>query len=394
MRHVLVVGASLAGVRVAENLRSRGFDGHLSLIGAEQHLPYDRPPLSKELLTGSLDPDAVVFHERAWFADHDIDLRLGERAVHLDPQRRTLQTTEGTLEYDELVVATGARARNPFPQAPRGVCTLRTLDDAEAFRAALTAAAHLVVIGGGFIGLEVASSARALGKDVTVVEVADTPLVRSLGVETAPAVADLARNHGIRLLCGRSVTALGGTGSVESVRLDNGEDIDCDLVLLGVGAVPNTEWLDGAGLELTSAGIVCDPTGRAGEHLWAAGDVCSWRDTVGVAHRHEHWTSAAEQATLVAHNLLGDDSRTLTSAPYVWSDQFGRRINLIGTTTGYDAVRVLGHDVSDLVALYARDGLLVGACVVDQASLMLKCRRWVAERTPVTAIPAWDLARV
>lgn len=394
MRHVLVVGASLAGVRVAENLRSRGFDGHLSLIGAEQHLPYDRPPLSKELLTGSLDPDAVVFHERAWFADHDIDLRLGERAVHLDPQRRTLQTTEGTLEYDELVVATGARARNPFPQAPRGVCTLRTLDDAEAFRAALTAAAHLVVIGGGFIGLEVASSARALGKDVTVVEVAHTPLVRSLGVETASAVADLARNHGIRLLCGRSVTDLGGTESVESVRLDNGEEIDCDLVLLGVGAVPNTEWLDGAGLEITSAGIVCDPTGRAGEHLWAAGDVCSWRNTAGVAHRHEHWTSAAEQATLVAHNLLGEDSRTLTSAAYVWSDQFGRRINLIGTATGYDAVRVLGHDVSDLVALYARDGLLVGACVVDQAPLMLKCRRWVAERTPVTAIPAWDLARV
>lgn len=394
MRHIAVVGASLAGVQVVEKLRNLGFAGHISLIGDEDHLPYDRPPLSKGILTGSVDESALRFHDHEWFAAHEIDLRLGERALRLDIHEKSIHTTAGVIRYDDVVIATGARARNPFPEAPTGVYTLRSLDDAQTLRTALTAARHLVVVGGGFIGLEVASSARALGKEVTVVEVADTLLARSLGSDIAPHIGELAEAHSVRLRVGRSVSGVRGSNHVEAVILDNGERVDCDLVLAGIGAVPNTEWLAASDLRITRAGLICNQHGRAANHVWGVGDVCAWTDPAGIPHRHEHWTSAADQARVVAHNMLNEDERTITTASYVWSDQFGHRINLIGTTNDHDAIRVLGNQVSDISALYARDGILVGACVMNQPRLMLQCRKWIADRTPITSIPQWDISYV
>ncbi|MGH3949287.1 MAG: NAD(P)/FAD-dependent oxidoreductase [Pseudonocardiaceae bacterium] len=394
MPHVAVVGASLAGVRVAEALRNKGFGGRLSLIGDEPHLPYDRPPLSKSVLTAGGGAAELGFHDRAWFEENGIDLRLGERAVRLDPNAGVLETDTGTVRFDDVIVATGAGARNPFIDAPAGVFTLRTVDDAARLRTALDTAAHLVVVGGGFIGLEVAASARALGKEVTVVEVAEIPLSRNLGPAAASVLGDLARANGVRLICGRSVAELRGGTSIEQIVLDNGDVFDCDAVVVGVGAVPNTSWLDGSGLEITRAGLICDETGRAGRNVWAAGDVCTWTDSAGVPRRHEHWTSAAEQAKVVAHNLVEADKRTVETATYVWSDQFGKRINIVGNTTDHDAVRFLARDPDGLAALYSRDGVLVGACVIGQARLMLKCRKWVAQRTATAEIPEWDVATV
>ncbi|MEE2060758.1 NAD(P)/FAD-dependent oxidoreductase [Rhodococcus artemisiae] len=382
MTDVAIVGASLAGVRVAESLRSAGFEGSVTLIGDEPHLPYDRPPLSKSTLA---EPDSIpaTFHDLTWYRDNDVVLRLGERARRLDVDHHTVHTDAGTVRYDELVVATGAVPRTVFPDAPAGVFTLRTIDDAQRIREAFRTAARIVVVGGGFIGLEIASSARQLGLDVTVIELAAIPLSRNLGDSAAQPLVDLARRHGVRVLCGRSVATLLGVPSVEAVALDDGTVLECDAVVVGVGAVPATAWLEGSGLELDRRGLICDATGRAGPHVWAAGDVCAWADTDGIPRRHEHWTSATEQAAIVAHNIVSDDKRTLASAQYVWSDQFGARISIIGDTTS--EAHLLPHS-DDLAALYFRDDILVGACIVDQPRLMIRCRRWIATRSSRTDI--------
>ncbi|AII10627.1 NAD(P)/FAD-dependent oxidoreductase [Rhodococcus opacus] len=392
MRAVTVVGGSLAGVQVVKTLRNRGFDGAITLVGDEVHLPYDRPPLSKSVLTGEADADTLGYLDRAWFDDHAIELRLGERATRLDITDRTIYTDSSTLHFSDLVIATGARARNPFTNTPTGVFTLRTIDDALQIRDALSDAKYVVVVGGGFIGLEVASAARSRGTQVTIVEAAEIPLSRNVGTDVAPALSALARTHGITLTCGRSVASIDGTAHVESITLDNGTLIRCDTVIVGVGAIPNTDWLTDSGLELGPAGLVCDRTGRAAPHIWAAGDVCAWRDTNETPHRHEHWTSAGEQARTVAHNLLDNGNRTVEAAPFVWSDQFGKRISIIGDTTGHDTVRFLSRGTEDLGALYSRDGKFVGACVVGQLRLVLKCRKWAAAGTHTSEIPEWELA--
>lgn len=388
MTHVAVVGASLAGFRVAEGLRAEGFDGDITLIGDEPHLPYDRPPLSKSVLVDD-EPASTAFQDAVWFADNRVTLHLGETARRLDTAARTVHTDARSLNYDELVVATGATPRNPFPDAPDGVFTLRTADDGARIRTALRAAQRLVVIGAGFIGLEIASSARRLGVDVTVVELEPVPLTRSVGDDAAAVLADIARADGVHLLCGRAVAELRGTTTVESVVLDDGTELPCDAVVVGVGAVPATGWLAGSGLEVTRAGLICDATGRAGDHVWGVGDVCAWTDDAGTPHRHEHWTSAAEQAKVVAHNLACDDKRTVTAATYVWSDQFGRRIDIVGDITGHDDLRVLSRNPDDLAYLYARDGLLTGACLIGQPRLMVRCRQWIAARTPVADLELW-----
>ncbi|MGC0366248.1 3-phenylpropionate/trans-cinnamate dioxygenase ferredoxin reductase subunit [Rhodococcus sp. 27YEA15] len=394
MTHIAVAGASLAGVRVAEALRNKGFEGDITLIGDEDMLPYDRPPLSKTILTDAAPTAIPTFHELDWYRDNNIELRLGVPASSLSPERREVETANGTVSYDQLVIATGARARNPFADAPVGVHTLRTFDDAQALRADITAGSRVVIIGGGFIGLEVAASARTLGADVTVVELAPIPLSRNLGADVAPLIAQTAIDHGVQLICERSVTELVGSPRIRQIVLDNGERIDADVVVIGVGAAPNTEWLAGSGLTISAAGVVCDGFGRAGRGIWAVGDVSAWTDADGVPRRHEHWTSAAEQAKVVAHNIIGsDEPRRAMAADYVWSDQFGRRINIVGDTTRHDGIRFISSDRENLAALYSFEGILVGACVIGQARLMLKCRNWIAQGTAISEIPEWNAAR-
>ncbi|SEB66230.1 NAD(P)/FAD-dependent oxidoreductase [Rhodococcus koreensis] len=392
MRTVAVVGAALAGVRVVKGLRSNGFGGAITLIGDEPHLPYDRPPLSKGVLADNTGIDTLAYHARTWFDDNAIDLRLGESATHLDVDARLLTTDAGTVQFDDIVIASGARARNPFLDAPPGVFTLRTFDDAVRIRDAFNSAEHVVIIGGGFIGLEVASAARTRGTRVTVVELAKIPLSRNVGEDVAPTLGELARSHGVDLICERVVSAIEGGSRVERVVLDDGTAIACDAVIVGVGAIPNTEWLKNSGLDVGPAGVLCDSTGRAGPHVWAAGDVSVWRDSAGEPHRHEHWTSATEQARVVAHNIVDNGNRTVDSASFVWSDQFGKRISIVGDTTGHDTVRLLSAGTDDLAALYARDGILIGACVVDQLRLVLRSRKWVGAATLTSEIPEWDLA--
>ncbi|AKE01400.1 MULTISPECIES: NAD(P)/FAD-dependent oxidoreductase [Rhodococcus erythropolis group] len=393
MTHTVVVGASLAGVRVVEALRNKGFEGRLTLIGDEDALPYDRPPLSKSVLTDTAPPVIPTFHDLDWYRANNVELRLGERALSLSCECREIKTVNGTVSFDQLVIATGARARNPFLDAPAGVHTLRTFDDSQALRADIASGGHVVIIGGGFIGLEVAASARSLGADVTVIEVAQIPLSRNLGVDVAPVIAQTAVDHGVRLICGRSVTELVGTPRIRQLVLDNGDRIDADTVVIGVGAVPNTEWLAGSGLTVSAAGVICDGFGRAGDEIWAAGDVSAWADTDGIPKRHEHWTSATEQAKVLAHNILeADEPRRTDAADYVWSDQFGRRINIVGDTTQHDGVRLISRNSESLAALYSRDGILVGACVIGQARLMVKCRTWIARGTATSEIPEWNTA--
>ncbi|WP_212732809.1 NAD(P)/FAD-dependent oxidoreductase [Streptomyces sp. TP-A0874] len=397
-----MVGASLAGLRTVEALRRHGFEGSLTLVGDEPHLPYERPPLSKEVLTGAAEAGVTRLTSRsALEEDLAVDLRLGRSAVGLDPAAGLLRLAgrgdraaeAETVGFDALVVATGARARQPFAEPPPGVLTLRTLDDALAVRDRLRSAENVVVVGAGFVGLEVASAARSLGLPVTVVEAARTPLSRSIGAEAASGVMALVRENGVTVHCGRTVRAFTGSPQLTGVVLDDGATLRADLAVVGVGAQPNTEWLEGSGLLLSPAGLCCAADGRADDagRIWGVGDAVAWRRADGGGYsRHEHWTSACDQAQLVARNLLDGGRRGLTAAPYVWSDQFGQRLSIVGETDRYDEVREVPRDGGRPAVLYARDGRLVGAFVFGQQRLAMLCRRWVAAAAPVHEVPGWE----
>ncbi|WP_336793432.1 NAD(P)/FAD-dependent oxidoreductase [Gordonia malaquae] len=392
MSGVVIVGGGLAGVRTAEALRSADFAGPITLLAGESHLPYDRPPLSKSVLTQPLDIDDVAYHSEDWYEDNRIDLRLNESAESLDPAARVVHTSAGSLPYDDVVIATGARARDVFTDAPSGVITLRTIDDARRLRESLRSARRLVIVGAGFIGLEVASSARELGVDVVVAEASAAPLSRSLGTEVAELVVASARSAGVEIRCGATISALIGDDVISAVELADGERLECDVVVVGVGSLPNIEWLADSGLDVGPLGLLCDHRGAAAHGVWGVGDVAAWSDADGIRRRHEHWTSATEQARALAHHMTADTAFSSTSTSYVWSDQFGRRINIIGDTGADADVRIVSHGSSDLFVLYARGGHLVGACVVDNPRRMVECRRWIAAATPVSQIPAWSHA--
>ncbi|CDR06439.1 NAD(P)/FAD-dependent oxidoreductase [Streptomyces iranensis] len=392
-RRVVVVGASLAGATVARTLRSNGFTGEVTLAGAEGHRPYDRPPLSKQVLT---DETRTEFRPAGPgdLDDLDITWRPGATATGVDLPRRAVTLDSGaSIGFDDLVIATGARPLQPFADPPDGVVCLRTLDEAMALRAAMRKSTRLAVIGGGFIGLEVASAARSIGLDVVVVEAARTVLSRGLVPEAGEVLATIARDSGVTVRCGRQVVGFAGAERVEGVVLDGGDIEPCDLVVVGVGAVPNVEWLAGSGIEATRRGVLCDASGRAAhqaEGVWAVGDAACWQGPDLEHRRYENWTSASEQARVVAANIADNGSRTVRSAPYVWSDQFGRRLHVIGETLDHDAVRFVCSEPDDLAVLYAREGALVGACVIDRARLALRCRTWVARATPLHDIPPWQ----
>lgn len=394
----VIIGASLAGLRTGQALRALGYAEAVTLVGADTHLPYDRPPLSKQVLTGDCAADRTALTDAAALAEQQIDLVLGDQAQSLDVGTSTVTLASGRrVTYDRLVIATGARARQPFPAAPEGVQTLRDLDDALALATALDRIDHLVIVGAGFIGLEVASSARARGVAVTVLEAASAPLSRAVDAAVADQLCWHARQAGVDIRCGIAVTGFRETeGHVSGVLLDAAEEVPTDHVVVGVGVQPNTEWLAGSGLDLSGQGVHCDLNGQvlaAGwpqDRIWAVGDVAAWADADGEHLRREHWTSAGEQARAVAASIVGA-APAKPRAPYVWSDQYGVTIALVGQLDRHDDVRVLGGP-EDLAVLYARDDRLVGACVVGQPGLTLKVRRWIAAGEPVAEIPAWSMA--
>jgi NADPH-dependent 2,4-dienoyl-CoA reductase/sulfur reductase-like enzyme len=382
---VVVVGASLAGLRAAEELRRLGYDGTLTLVGAEPHLPYDRPPLSKDFLAGETEVDGLALRRQP-YDDLQLDLRLGVRATALDVRARTIMTDDGeVLAYDGAVIATGAAPRR-LPNTPdlAGIHVLRTLDDAAALRADLEHAPSVVVVGAGFIGAEVAATCRGRGLKVTVLEALPTPMVRGLGTALGDTLAALHRDHGVDLRTGVGVAGFEGNGRVERVRLDDGAVVDGDVVVVGVGVAPSTEWLDGSGLTLDN-GVVCDRTLLAAPGVAAAGDVARWPNPAfdDTMMRLEHWTNATEQGVAAAARLLAGDAAAepFGPIPFVWSDQYDVKIQVAGHVAGDDDVEVVDGSLEErrFVALFGRGGRLTGAVAFSRPRLLMQYRRMIAE---------------
>jgi NADPH-dependent 2,4-dienoyl-CoA reductase/sulfur reductase-like enzyme len=387
MRTVAVVGASLAGLSAARALRSLGFDGRVVMVGAEQHPPYDRPPLSKDFLLGRVGVEDLAL--QAADDDLDLDWRLGSPAVGLDTRSRTVSLASGDdLRADGVVLATGARARTlPGTRGLAGVHTLRTLDDAVALRESLGRGGPLVVVGAGFIGAEVASSARALGLDVTVVGADAAPLARVLGPDMGRVCAQLHADHGVRLLAGSGVAGFTGSGRVHGVHLVDGRVLPADVVVVGIGAAPNVAWLAGSGLD--------DPAGvRTGSDcattipgVVAAGDcAASYRPATGAAPPGGHWTNAREQGAVAAATLLSAPPVDRPGGTgYFWSHQYGVLIQFAGHRLDGDAVRVVEGDLASrsFVAAYERGGVVTAVLAMNRPRPFTALRRRLATASPV-----------
>jgi 3-phenylpropionate/trans-cinnamate dioxygenase ferredoxin reductase component len=383
---ITVVGASLAGLRAAEELRGRGYDGPLTVVGDEVHQPYDRPPLSKQVLAGEWEADRLpltVAHAEG-LEGLDIDWRLGVRATGLDLAGRTVALEDGgTVPFDGLVIATGATPRTlPGTGHLAGVHTLRTIDDCLDVRQALdTDPKRVVVVGGGFIGAEVAATCRTRGLEVTLLEALPVPLGRALGDEIGAVMADLHRDHGVDVRLGVGVEGLDGDaagGRVERVRLADGSVVEADLVVVGVGVVPNTGWLEGSGLTLDN-GVVCDETTLAAPGVVAAGDVARWPSRrFGELMRVEHWDNAITMGAHAARRLLGE-VEPYDPVPWFWSDQYDRKIQLAGRSSDADEVRVVDGSTDErrFVALYRRGDRLTGVLAMNRPRPLLTYRRLI-----------------
>src|SRR4051794_5699039 len=397
--HVLVIGAGLGGLRTAEQLRSAGYQGRISLVGDEARAPYDRPPLSKQVLSGAWEPERIVLSSVEALTELGVRTHLGLRAVALHPG--VVELSDGSaLHGDAIVIATGLSART-LPGQPGRVHTLRTLEDALALRATLERVESLLVVGGGFIGAEVASTAHDRGIRVTVLEALDVPSSRALGTELGAVAGRLMTEGGVDLRTGVSITGFveaDGPTAVEA-ELADGSRVRADAAVVGVGGVPRLGWMDGCGIAAAdlAAGLPCGPTGRVQglEATWAVGDVALWEDPhLGGRHRHEHWTSAGDQAAVVARDILGADPPPPT-VPYFWSDQFGLKIQLIGRPEPADSVLPLhgeglkGGDIRGTVAGYLAGDRLVAVAGFGAARRVARYRALVgsgASRTDALAL--------
>ncbi|MEU6699506.1 FAD-dependent oxidoreductase [Pseudonocardia sp. NPDC046786] len=340
--HVLVVGAGLAGLRTVEGLRRTGFDGRISLVGAEEHLPYDRPPLSKQYLAGEWDRARIDLIAAEGLAELGVRTHLGRAAVALRPGEIELDDGS-TLHADAIVLAVGVAPRTLDGQPP-SAHVLRSVEESDALRDALTRASSLLVVGAGFIGAEVASTALDRGLAVTVLETGPVPMARVLGAEVGALAARLVSEAGADLRCGVTVTSLTDTGAT----LSDGSVLTADEIVVGIGGRLALGWLEPTGLDLTG-GIPCDEHGRVDglPGVWAVGDAAAWTDPrFGGRARHEHWTSAADQAAVVARDITGAEPPPPT-VPYFWSDQFGLKIQLIGRPDLADALLPLHGDGLD-----------------------------------------------
>ena len=390
-KRILVAGAGIAGVQVVEALRAAGFDGSLTVIDADPELPYDRPPLSKEFLTGALDEDDVRLWSAARVTELQIDLRLSTRAVGLDTARRrlavhSLRDGAGELAHDRLVLATGVTARRPahFPELD-GVQVLRSLADARALRDRLRAnPGPVVVVGGGFIGGEVAASAAGYGLDVTIVEAGGNLLPTVLTAGLARPLERLHEKKGVRVIRGRAVAGLHGQGRVECVELADGTRLPAGIVVLGLGGTPEISWLGQSGLEL-SDGIQTDACLRTpAADVYAIGDAARRRDSAsGALVRLQHWTSAVRQGRHVARSLLGA-AVPYRDVPYIWTDQHGARLQVAGASDGDEVLFIDGSpDADAYLALVRRGPHLAGVIALDRNRDFKTLRRALA------ASPSW-----
>jgi 3-phenylpropionate/trans-cinnamate dioxygenase ferredoxin reductase subunit len=382
MQTIVVVGGSLAGLRGAEALRRFGYGGRLVFVGEESHRPYDRPPLSKEILRGDREPEQIGLAKPESFDALELDLRLGRRAEALDTAARTVRLDDGEeIGFDGLLIATGASPRR-LPGTPdlAGIHVLRTLDDSLAIRAALERGPRVAVVGAGFIGAEVAASCRARGLEVTLIETLPLPLANAVGKEIGEVIAAIHRDNGVDLRLSARVAGFEGGERVERVRLDDGSTVAADLVVVGIGVAPATGWLESSGLALDD-GVVCDETcATAVEGIVAAGDVARWHNPLfGESMRTEHWTNAVEQANAATERLLkgADAVEPFAPVPFVWSDQYDRKIQSAGHFGPEDEVRIVHGSLEErrFVALHGRGGRLVGAVAMNRVRELMAYRR-------------------
>ncbi|XXT21191.1 FAD-dependent oxidoreductase [Sorangium sp. So ce429] len=387
---VLVVGASAGGLAVAEALRREGYAGRLTLLGAERHLPYDRPPLSKRVLSGAMPPEGTLLRPATALASLEAELVLGDPAVRLDAGAREVATASGrSLRAEAIVLATGLEPRRLPGQEPwAGVHVLRTLDDALALRAELLAGPRLVVVGDGVLGTEIAATARGMGLAVTLVGPQAAPLASQLGPQIGGYLARLHADQGVALRLGVGVEALVGAGGRASgVRLADGEVLPADAVVVAMGSRPAIGWLAGSGLQLGD-GIVCDSRCRAADGIYAVGDVAWWHhEGLGTGLRLENRTNAVEQGMAVAANLLGKD-RPYTPVPYYWTDQFDARIQVYGLLPAGAEVAIVEGDPArrQFVALYGSRGKVTGVVGWNMVKPARLRRQHVVDGTPWTEV--------
>jgi 3-phenylpropionate/trans-cinnamate dioxygenase ferredoxin reductase component len=383
---VVIVGGGLAAARTAEQLRRSEYAGPITIVSDEDHLPYDRPPLSKEVLRS--ETDDVTLKPAEFYEENDITVVLGKAARSVDTAAQTVTLSDGSsIAYDDLVIATGLVPKR-IPSFPdlEGIHVLRSFDESLALRQQAASARRAVVVGAGFIGCEVAASLRGMGVDVVLVEPQPSPLASVLGEQIGSLVARLHRAEGVDVRCGVGVAEVGGAEKVQKVVLADGTELDADLVVVGIGSHPATGWLEGTGIEVDN-GVVCDAAGRASApHVWAIGDVASWRHTLGHQVRVEHWSNVADQARALVPAMFGQDAPAAVSVPYFWSDQYDVKIQCLGEPEATDTVHVVEDDGRKFLAFYERDGVVAGVVGGGMPGKVMKSRAKIAAGAPISDV--------
>jgi 3-phenylpropionate/trans-cinnamate dioxygenase ferredoxin reductase component len=401
----VIVGASLAGAKAAATLREQGFDRRVVLVGAEDERPYERPPLSKDYLRGEVGREKVYVHDEGFYADQDIELILGRSVVSLDTGRQEVALDDGELlRYDRLLLTTGAEPRRlSIPGADLdGVLYLRSVRDSDALRERLDRGGSVVVVGAGWIGAEVAASARQRGLEVTVVEPASVPLERVLGTELGAVYRDIHTDHGVRMLLGTGVEAFEGDESVERVRTGDGRKLDCDFVVVGVGVEPRTRLAEQAGISVDNGILVDERLQTAVPGVFAAGDVANAHHPFfGERIRVEHWANALNQGPAVARNMLGEGT-AYERLPYFFSDQYDVGMEYSGFARRWDRVIFRGDPATrEFVAFWLVGDRVVAGMNVNVWGVTDTIKRLISERVTVDDrtlsdpnVPLEELARV
>ncbi|ORW22538.1 pyridine nucleotide-disulfide oxidoreductase [Mycolicibacter nonchromogenicus] len=384
---IVIVGGGLAAVRTAEELRREEYAGPITIVSDETRPPYDRPPLTKEVLRG--ERDETTLEPPEFYAERNITLRLGSGARSVDTAAQSVTLADGSvLGYDQLVIATGLVPRRiPSFGDLDGIRVVRSFEDSLALRDDAAGADRAVVIGAGFIGCEAAASLRKLGVDVVLVEPQPTPLAAVLGEQIGELVARLHRANGVDVRSGVGVAEVRGSGRVETVVLSDGTELAADVVVLGVGSTPATEWLTGSGVEVGN-GVVCDATGRTSvPNVWAVGDVAFWRGRDGHQVRVEHWSNVVTQVRVMVPTMLGRESLHDVAVPaYFWSDQYDLKIQCLGEPEATDTVHLVEDDGHKFLAYYERDGVLAGVVGAGRPGKVMGARAKIAAGAPISDV--------